>query len=38
MAYTVRKDWFDWLDNTIVAGEGIRTAQCDFWDTLLSTM
>jgi para-nitrobenzyl esterase len=22
------------LDASIVAGDGVRTAQCDFWDTL----
>lgn len=36
--YDAAKDTYLRLDNTIVAGEGIRTAQCDFWDTLLSTM
>lgn len=32
--YDAAKDAFLQLDDTIVAGEGVRTAQCDFWDGL----
>jgi para-nitrobenzyl esterase len=26
------------LDDVIVAGKGVRTAKCDFWDALLGTI
>lgn len=32
--YDATKDSFLQLDDTIAAGEGVRTAQCDFWDGL----
>ena len=32
--YDATKDSFLQLDDTIVAGEGVRTEQCDFWDAL----
>lgn len=32
--YDAVKDSYLGLDDTIAAGEGVRTAQCDFWDGL----
>jgi para-nitrobenzyl esterase len=33
--YDATKDSYLGLDDTIAAGEGVRTAQCDFWDSLV---